>query len=100
MYDEGCSCFRFFSEDKVREKAAEVWKKLFPKAEVLVEGNIAYAEPQLVLAGPETFKETINRMTIEIEYLNDNFHEKEEEYYQLLKEYDIFLKEYNWEKSN
>ncbi|MCK5131730.1 MAG: hypothetical protein KAR40_06205 [Candidatus Sabulitectum sp.] len=61
-YEVGDTSERFDSEKQLFARAAEVYKKHFPKAKVLVDGSDCAVEPQLVIDGPPNYKATNNTM--------------------------------------
>lgn len=53
---------RFETREELRRAAIAVYKKEFPKAEVLLEGSFAVADAQPCLDGPPRFKQTVNKI--------------------------------------
>lgn len=63
----GDACAAFFSLRKLRRVAIELFHERFPSATLLVEGNRATADPQLILIGPKSWKERVNTLFSEAE---------------------------------
>lgn len=51
LYDAGDMYYGYDSKNEIRKQAIETYKDLFPGATVLIEGHIAYADPQPILDG-------------------------------------------------
>ncbi len=51
---------RLESREEVRRVAKRMWKKLFPKATILLEGSSGVIDPQKVLVAPKEAKERLN----------------------------------------
>ena len=61
-YREGDTTERFPSEAAVVARARRVWRRWFPGARILVQGDGAIAEPQRVLSGDRDARVRINRL--------------------------------------
>jgi len=59
-YKTGEQSERFFSRDAVIKAALECWQKHWPKADILILGDLHILDPQEILAGPEPLKSDIN----------------------------------------
>ena len=53
---------RFNSTNDIQKLAIKTYKKLFPSAEILIEGRSSVAEPQPILAGNLKLKKEINKL--------------------------------------
>ena len=86
----------FDSEEEVIEFALNVWKKHFPSGIILIQGNSAVADPQLVIAGDRKIANTINKWYYQAEKINwydggqsELMHEISDAYWQFLKDNDL-----------
>jgi len=59
-YYTGCTTTRFNSEDHLIRFARRSWRKIFPKAKVLLIGSAAYLDPQKCIDGQIKMKKIIN----------------------------------------
>lgn len=50
----------FNTEDEIKKLACATFKTHFPDADVLILGNSACADPQIILIGPKAFKDKVN----------------------------------------
>ena len=70
-YEKGDMTDRLKSPEDVRHTAKRMWKKLFPKAIILLEGSSGVVGPQVVLVAPRGVKERLNDLYDESERWGD-----------------------------
>ena len=69
-YKVGKKTNRFNSYEDLIDFAKDVWLKHFPKAKLLVKGSSSTCDPQLVLVGPDKYKDEVNKL---YKIKNDNY---------------------------
>ena len=94
---ESTECFD--SETHVRLAALRKWKKEFPDAVFLLEGQSAVCDPQKCLAGPKDLKKTINAFYLASEKTG-GYEGDEKEMSRITDEYCLWLKKVSREAEN
>ena len=69
-YSEGDESTRFLSADRLRDAALACWQTHYPKAKVLIEGEVNCYMPQPIWAGPPEIEARVNAIWVECEGLD------------------------------